>query len=564
LGRAPHFVEQVRRELVERYGEDKVTGGGLRVYTTLDIKVQADLEAAVIDSITDYDKRHKLYRPIRRLDAAKIDAFLATQAKQTQGKLDRTTVYEAVVTQVLDDPQRVDLMVGDVAARLDLKPRARIFAAAKDAPPKPPKGNKGAKNEKNEKPAPEEPVKRSGALSSLFAPGDVLRVKKVDDDATDPSIAIMRFDDGPEVGAIVLDPSTREVVALVGGVDFTISKFNHATQARRQTGSAFKPFIYAAALDANVIQPATILHDSPRTFPLPGGKVYSPKNSDDKWRGPIRLREAMGSSRNATAMLALELLEGPNKTRPDRAIAFAQRLGLPKQHLTDNLTLALGSAEMTVIEMANAYAVFASGGLYAAPKLIERVSSTRGEADRFELRPEPVISPEVAYLTTSLMTAVVQGYVDREGKTRAGTGAIIDKLKRPVAGKTGTTNSVRDAWFVGFTPEYVTAVWVGYGDNRSLGDGEYGGKVAAPIWLAAMNAALKGKPTKTFKDSRPNTIKDERIDPATGLLAREGGIDEEFIIGHAPTEYAPTSGQLGDDEFLLNQAAPQQDAPAPP
>jgi membrane peptidoglycan carboxypeptidase len=221
----------------------------------------------------------------------------------------------------------------------------------------------------------------------------VLRVRKIDDDARDPSIAIMRFEEGPEVGAVVMDPLSREIVALVGGVDFATNKFNHATQARRQTGSTFKPLVYAAGVEAKRLTPATILLDSPRSFPLPGGKVYSPKNSDDQWRGPIRVREAMGSSRNASAMLALELLEGPNTTRPEKARAFAQRLGLPAEHLTDNLTLALGSSEMTVMEMVNAYAVFASGGMMAAPRLITRVESTRNEAAPIEQRVEPVIAP---------------------------------------------------------------------------------------------------------------------------------------------------------------------------
>lgn len=524
LGVAPHFIEQVRKELIQRFGEDKVYEGGLRVYTTLDVKVQRDLEGAVVDSIGDYDKRHKLYRPVKKLEPSKVDAFVEEQAKKTRGKLDRTTVYEAVVTQVLSDPPRVDLMVGDVAGRLDLKPHERIFGAGK-----------GAKS-----------------VEDLFVAGHVLRVRKIDDDARDPSIAIMRFEEGPEVGAVVMDPLSREIVALVGGVDFATNKFNHATQARRQTGSTFKPFVYAAGVEAKLLTPATILLDSPRSFPLPGGKVYSPKNSDDQWRGPIRVREAMGSSRNASAMLALELLEGPNTTRPEKARAFAQRLGLPAEHLTDNLTLALGSSEMTVMEMVNAYAVFASGGMMAAPRLITRVESTRNEAAPIEQRVEPVIAPEVAYLMSSLMISVVQGYTDREGKKRAGTAAIIDKLGRPVAGKTGTTNDVRDAWFIGYTPEYVTAVWVGYDDNRSLGKGEYGGKVAAPIWLAAMKAALKGKPIKKFTPPESG-ITTATIDPVTGLLARTGGIPEDFVTGTAPTEYAPEEGIQGDDTFMLNQ-----------
>jgi penicillin-binding protein 1A len=524
LGVAPHFVDQVRRELIERLGEDKVYAGGLRVYTTLDIKVQRDLEAAVVDSIGDYDGRHKLYQPTQKLDPKKVDAFVNTQAKQTRGKLDRRTTYEAVVTQVVADPPRVDLMIGDVAGKLDLKPHERIFGTGK----------------------------AEKKVEELFSPGHVLRVKKIDDDVRDPSIAIMRFEDGPEVGAIVMDPLSREVVALVGGVDFATNKFNHAIQARRQTGSTFKPIVYAAALEAGVITPATILLDSPRSFPLPGGKVYSPKNSDGQWRGPIRVREAIGSSRNAASMLVLELLEGPNTTRPAKASAFAQRLGLPADKLSDNLTMALGSSEMTVMEMTNAYAVFASGGMYSSPRLIARVESTRNESVPIEQRVEPVLAPEVAYLISSLMTSVVQGYIDHDGKKRAGTASIIDKLGRPVAGKTGTTNEARDAWFVGFTPEYVTAVWVGYDDNRTLGKGEYGGKVAAPIWLAAMKAALKGKPKHDF--TPPATgITEASIDPATGLLARTGGIREEFITGSAPTDYAPEEGIQGDDTFILNQ-----------
>lgn len=516
LGKAPHFVEHVRKALIERYGEDKVYTGGLRVYTTLDLKVQEGAEVAMREGMRAYDTRQGYYRPRKKLKDNAIDAFVKKQAKHlSQGKLAAGDVYEGVVTKVKDD--QVVVSVGGQEATLSLEPRARILGEGED----------------------------EKAISAVFSRGQVLRVVLDAPLSKEVGSPHVKFEQGPEVGAVILDPKNRDVIALVGGYDFRTNQFDHVTQAQRQTGSTFKPFVYAAAMEAKEITPATIINDQPEVFKLDDGRTYSPRNSDGEFRGPIRVREALGASRNVIAVNILM-----RKIGLDRAEAFAKKVGISSP-LVKNATMVMGSSSLRVLEIVNAYATFASGGYLAQPRFIKKVESMRGESESFGVEPKAVLAPEVAYLITDVMLATTQGYTDSQGKRRAGTASEAAKLPMPVAGKTGTTNDAVDAWFIGYTPYYVGGVWVGFADNKPLGAKEYGGKVSAPIWLGMMQAAHKGK--KTLKFEPPATgITTANIDPKTGLLAREGGITETFLSGTAPVEYAPEANQ-DVNSFLLDQ-----------
>lgn len=515
LGTAPHFVEHIRKTLISKYGKEALYTGGYRIHTTLDLKKQAAAQLAAQKGLRVYDKRHGLYRPKKQLDAKQVQSIIAKATKRTARGLKPKTRYKAVVTAINTKKQEVHVRVGKHKALLHLEPRQRIF------------------DEKN------------NTVESIFKVNQLLHVWKYKD-AEGKQPMQVQFVPGPETGAIILDPKTRDVLALVGSFDFAHNKYNHATQAKRQPGSTFKPIVYAAALEEKAITPATVIIDQPEVFKLARGKTYAPRNSDGQYRGPIRVREALGASRNVVSVHILV-----KKINVNKAIDFAKKIGI-EGHLAKNATLVMGSSSNTVMEMVNAYATFASGGFLTEPRFIKRIETVRGETQSFASKPKAVISPEVAYLISDLMLAVTSGYTDNAGKRRAGTARIVSKLKHPVAGKTGTTNEAKDAWFIGYTPYYVGGVWVGHPDNRSLGRKEYGGRVAAPIWLEMMKTAHQDK--KRIKFQPPTTgITTANIDPKTGLLMRSGGIVESFLAGTAPTDYAPEA-QAGDvNNFIFDQ-----------
>ncbi|QED26413.1 PBP1A family penicillin-binding protein [Microvenator marinus] len=503
LGLAPHFVEHVRKSLVEKYGEEKVMGGGLRVRTTLEVERQKAGEAALRKGLEIYDERHKLYRPLKTLKAKEVESYVKNLAKKWEKGTKVGDLREAVITGHKDG--KLVLNTGSAKVEFEVS-GARALGEDK--------------------------------LEERYPTHSVLRLKVVD-----PEKPTLAFRTGPEAALIAIDPKTRHVVSHVGGYDFGANQYDHVSQAKRQTGSSFKPIVYSAAIEAKTISPASIYLDSPTVFQLHGGKNWSPKNSDGNWRGPIRIREAIGASRNVVSVRVLQDLT------IEKAQEFAKRIGMDTP-LVDNFTMVMGSTEMTPVEITNAYATFASGGATAEPLYITQVRGRDFKED-FRSKAEQAIPPEVAYLTTSLLRSVVEGYTSSDGTRRAGTASSLAEIKRPVAGKTGTTNEAKDAWFIGYTPDLVTGVWVGYSDNTSLGAKEYGGKVAAPIWLGFMKAALKGEP-KQFEEPSMGIVR-VRIDPVSGKRVREGGIEEVFLVGTAPTEWAPSPDAASADEFLLNQ-----------
>lgn len=298
---------------------------------------------------------------------------------------------------------------------------------------------------------------------------------------------------------VALDPQTGYILAMIGGRDFTASQFNRATQARRQAGSAFKPIVYAAALDKG-FTPATIIVDEPFQYvDVPGKEPWEPQNFDREFWGAITLRKALTFSRNVVTVKIAQTIG------VDYIIKFAQNLGI-KSKLEPHLSLALGAANVTLLELTSAFGVFAAQGFRAEPILITRiVDKDENILEEAEPSAIEVISPQTAYIMTSLMQSVIQ----------EGTGQKARALGHSAAGKTGTTNDTRDAWFIGYIPQNIVAgAWVGYDIEKSLGPHETGAVAALPIWLEFMKEAVAGIPEKNF--SVPEGIVFVKIDPATG------------------------------------------------
>ena len=306
----------------------------------------------------------------------------------------------------------------------------------------------------------------------------------------------------PEGAFIAIDLASGQVKAMIGGYDFHHSQFNRVTQAKRQPGSAFKPLIYAAALDRGYT-PATVVVDAPVSY-WDHDHRWVPQNYEERYFGPTRLREALTFSRNVVTVKVAAHLGLKYLTN------YIPQLGI-RSHLERNLSLALGTSEVTLQELAQAYGVFATGGTLVEPLFITTITDSQGGLlEEFPSRRKQVITPETAYLITSLLKSVVE----------RGTGKSVRALGRPVAGKTGTSNDFQDAWFVGYTPELLAGVWVGFDEKRPLGDKETGGRVAAPIWLEFMQTAMGDRPVNDFV--LPEGISFAYIDPKTGLRAAPG------------------------------------------
>jgi penicillin-binding protein 1A len=332
-------------------------------------------------------------------------------------------------------------------------------------------------------------------------------------------------------GALLcMDVKTGAIRAMVGGRDFTRSEFNRTTQSVRQPGSAFKPLIYTAAFDKG-LTPATRLVDSPIVFEDPSQEdgFWKPKNFDGKFLGPITLRTALVHSRN---VITVKLLQ---EIGVDYAAAYATNMGITSP-LAKNLSLALGSSGVTLQEMVRAYGVLANGGKRVTPYFVKKIVDRTGQVfEESQAVEEQVIDARIAFLTTYVLQDVVE----------SGTGRGVKSIGRPVAGKTGTTNDNRDAWFIGFTPSLVTGVWVGYDQAKNLRKDEVGGRAAAPIWLYFMGKALQTYPVEIFPV--PEGIVFVKIDPETGLPTRSnanGGVFEAFLEGAAPDNTNPLNPDL--------------------
>ncbi len=485
---APHFLEEVRKYLEREYGSQRIYQGGLKVYTTLDPEMQRAANAAVRKGLRVLDRRSRgfvLPEGSVLTDGAFPDPVHLDEWDWPMAEGD---VVHGVV--LASERGVAVVQIGPYRARVT--PREIEWTRRGNVAEVLPRGSI----------APFQIVALSGE-------GDKREAK-----------VLLEQDPKVEGALLALEVRSGFVKAMVGGYDFERSKFNRATQAMRQVGSAFKPLVYSAAIETLSWSPATVIVDAPISFPNPWNKtVWTPHNYDFKFEGPIPLRQAVAQSRNIPAIKTLQAVG------VEKGIEYARKLGLSGE-LPPYLPIALGAGEATPMEMAAAFATFPNEGLRMKPMLVTRITDRDGNIIE-ENRPAAVdaIRADTAYLMTSLLRGVVE----------RGTAVRAKALKRPIAGKTGTTNDYTDAWFVGFEPSLAAAVWVGYDDKRiSLGKKEEGGRAALPIWMDFWAAVMKDRPIEEYKV--PGNIVFVPVD-GLGRPGRPGvpGVQmEAFIAGTEP------------------------------
>jgi len=510
---AEFFAEMVRQVLYERFQEDAYTKG-IRVYTTLLTSHQEAAYASLRRGVQEYDRRHGYRGPEGHVE---LPAKLADEALEDllQDTTDSDGIYAAVVTEASPKLVKAYRKGGEW---LEIKEEGLKFAARM----------------LGDKVNPGQRVSR----------GAIIRVQKDEKDR-------WQISQLPAVEASLasMDPRDGAIRALVGGFDFNRNQYNHVTQALRQPGSSFKPFIYSAALEKGFTT-ATVINDAPLTFTAAqtGSEPWEPKNYDGKFEGPMRLRTGLMKSKNLISVRILQAIS------PQYAQDYIARFGFdPKLH-PPYLTMALGAGNVTPMQMAAAYSIFANGGYRVSPYFIERVEDARGNV-LVAAKPiaagagaERAIDARNAFIMTTIMRDVV----------RAGTGARAMKLGRgDLAGKTGTTNEFLDAWFCGFNSELVAVAWIGFDTPHTLGRNETGSQAALPIWMGYMGAALKGVPEQPL--SPPGGVVSVRVNPDTGLRVAEaqGGIVDYFYQEFLPSEHETlVGGALGGDrprEEVRNQ-----------
>ncbi|MCK4502943.1 MAG: PBP1A family penicillin-binding protein [Desulfuromonadales bacterium] len=532
-----YFNEQVRRYLEERFGEELLYTGGLQVETSINLPMQQFAQQAVKDNLRAHDKRSGYRGTQQVLNPEEIETFLAKQATEFSTE----PIIAGSYTQAIIIGQEGDLLqckIGEhtgTIAITESKWAAPIEVVAAEIEPH---GNAG-----------DEKVTR-------FPPGSLVEVKVVEIATETLKLAL---EQAPLAqGALVaIDPFSGQIKAMVGGFDFKESQFNRAIQAKRLPGSAIKPLIYAAALDRGYT-PASIIDDTPVIYENVAAdtgkrKEWKPKNYEEKFYGPTRFRYALAHSRNVVTIKILEDIG------VSYAANYAAKLGL-ETPLQRDLSMALGSTAVTPLEMLTSYTVFANGGVLIPPTYITRIRDRNGRilesidpadfatgmaADQRLIRrpPRRVISPETAYLITNILESVV----------REGTGWRAKAIGRPSAGKTGTTNDLKDAWYVGYTPQLACVSWVGYDQERPLGKNETGSKAAAPAWVNFMKGAVQQYPLQDFKI--PDNIEFHPIDKENGLLLAaddKHAYFEVFAAGTAPTQMSSDKQIKAKDFFRLD------------
>ena len=576
-----YFAEQVRRYLFETLGGDAVLEGGLVIETTVDLPLQSAAVAALQKGLDDLDRRQGYRGPERQVAPGELAEALVALGEEN-----------GLAIEAAADDGDVETPEADVDLDADFDARLRTALAEG-----PLRGLVTEVDRKNDtahvafgpsgggvvhladvawarEPDPDLLPRKVTSIAEVFTPGDVARFTlappedEAEDEEREDAALRVTLHQRPEVqGALLsIDVSSGDVLALVGGYDFAQSEFDRVTQARRQPGSAFKPLVYGAALAAAeegrpLYTPASIIHDRPKVYTDHStGFVWKPKNYGRAFYGPITLRHALAKSINTAAVHLCDEIGVGN------VIRYARRLGI-ESPLEPSLGLALGTSGVSLLELTRAYAVFPAGGQRVVPTFIRRVTDREGNllienvplgndfADGFdedayaeptidvasgpsglEEAPSPIraereqlIPEEQAYLMSDLLRAVVE----------EGTGRRVKVLGRPLAGKTGTTNDQADAWFMGFSPEIATGVWVGFDEIRFLGAGETGSRAAAPIWIDYMGKALADLPKRDF--ALPKSIVFARIDRESGLLATRHSketVFQAFIAGTEPTETA--------------------------
>lgn len=533
---APYIAEMARAEMVGRYGSEAYTEG-YNVTTTVPSHLQEIANDALRQGLISYDQRHGYRGPESRLPGMTREAWQAELSKyRSIGGLE-----PAIVTQVEKS--------GILVLRRNGEEQAVPWDSMKWARP--------FLNTNSLGPRPQQPA-------DVTAVGDVVRVQQ----QQDGSLSFVQIP-AAQSALVSLDPNSGAIEALVGGFSFEQSNYNRAVQAKRQPGSSFKPFIYSAALDSGYTA-ATLVNDAPIILSDDYlSQKWRPKNDNNTFLGPIRLREALYRSRNLVSIRLLQDMGVP------RTLDYIQRFGFDEQDLPRNLSLALGTASLTPMEIAEGWATFANGGYKIEPYLIQRVEDRNGKT-LFRANParvpgsepnqenanlavnatddlppqepkvaERIIDERTAYIMTSMLQDVI----------KRGTGRRALALGRnDLAGKTGTTNESKDSWFSGYNADYVTTVWAGFDQPESLGRNEYGGTVALPIWMNYMGPALKDRPSHAPKE--PKGILTLRVDPVSGRAASPGTPDAYFEVFKSEDSPPPMN------EFEPGMGAPGSPLPA--
>ncbi|QGZ29626.1 penicillin-binding protein 1A [Stutzerimonas stutzeri] len=546
---APYIAEMARAEMVGRFGSAAYTDG-FRVYTTTTSARQIAANQALTEGLIEYDQRHGYRGPEGRLAGTDREEWL----KQLGNYRGQSGLLPAVVSAVGQDSIMALLRDGsEHSIGWESMKWARPFINTNSLGPQP------------------------RAPSDVVKTGDVIRVRIIDDETL--------FSQVPQAqGALVsLDPLDGSIEALTGGFSFGQSNYNRAIQAKRQPGSSFKPFVYSAALDAG-FTPATLVNDSPIVFVEEGlDRVWRPKNDNNTFLGPIRLREALYKSRNLVSIRLLQTLGLPY------TLDYIKRFGFKAEDLPANLSLALGTATLTPMEIATGWTAFANGGYKIEPYLIERIEDRDGKrvfeanparvpthdrasadeqqaalsyarsdtlltddagaASQQPVQAEQVIDERTAYIMTSMLQDVI----------KRGTGRKALAMGRAdIAGKTGTTNESKDSWFSGYNADIVTTVWAGFDQPQSLGRREYGGTVALPIWMKYMSSVLEGMPEHA--PAEPEGILTLRIDPRSGRAAAPGTPDAYFEIFRSEDSPPGMDDELAPGALLPDSPLPASEA----
>lgn len=550
---APYIAEMARAEMVGRYGSDAYTEG-FRVTTTVPSNLQEMANTALHEGLMTYDQRHGYRGPESRLPGKTREAWATELTKQRT----ISSLEPAIVTQVDKNGLQVLTRTGEEHVAWDTMKWARPFLNT---------NSMGAN--------PRQP-------SDVAQIGDLVRVQRQKDNS-------LKFSQLPQAqGALVsLDPQNGAIRSLVGGFAFEQSNYNRAMQAKRQPGSSFKPFVYSAALD-NGYTAATLVNDAPIVFVDEYlDKVWRPKNDTNTFLGPIRLREALYKSRNLVSIRLLQAM-GVGKT-----IDYITRFGFNKQDLPPNLSLALGTATLTPMEIATGWATFANGGYKITPFIIDKIESRNGDTlfvanpptvpqgtsatdglaapatESFTVNAAPVPGEAPGTAAAPQTPAVAERIVDArttyilnsmlQDVIKRGTGRRALALGRSdIAGKTGTTNESKDAWFSGYNADYVTTVWTGFDQPESLGRREFGGTVSLPIWMNYMAAALKDKPPHVQPE--PEGLLSLRVDPASGRAATPSTPGAYFELFKAE-DTPPSVNELGNGSVPGSPLPADEQAP---
>ena len=533
-----YFTEEVRRAIISRYGEDALYEGGLSVRTTLDPEMQRKARTALQNGLLRYDTLRGYRGPVTSVD---VSGDWGVPLAEVSGLSDVPEWKLGVVLESDAQGLTVGLQPGREASGELLADRETVSVSKENMSWALRYVSEGKRL-------------RADSPAEVLKPGNVVYVEK-SGEGDDATWSLRQM---PEIsgGMVAMDPHTGRVLAMVGGFSYSQSEFNRATQAMRQPGSSFKPILYAAALD-NGYTPASVVMDGPISIRV-GNQVWEPKNYGGGFAGPSTLREGIERSRNLmTVRLA-------NDMGMNLVAEYAERFGVYDKMLPV-LAMSLGSGETTVMRMVSAYAIMANGGKHIVPSLIDRIQDRYGKtvfkhdqrvcegcnAPAWEQQAEPqlvdnaeqVLDPMTAYQITSMM----------EGVVKRGTATTLAELGHPMAGKTGTTNDARDVWFVGYTPDLVVGMYMGFDQPRSMGDGATGGGLAAPVFKEFMAEVLKDVRPVEFRV--PEGMRMIAVDRKTGMRAADGApgsIVEAFKPGTGP---ADSYWVIGMDEFEAAERA---------